>query len=167
LDKRRLLDELVADRAKLLETVGGIRQQDLGLPIRNPGWSVGHVLAHGLASDADLIAFLKAAQTDAESASIPGQPVHDAEMAKWSSATLDAIRHEIRTREVRWMSQITDFPALGWSEVVQKVVNAWRGHDAVHGEDVNRRSMPGRDGRLPAWGFAGHGRASRCMNPIN
>ena len=90
--RKQLQAELAANREALLAIVSKVDERALSLPTRNPEWSVRDVIAHVLASDADLIALLEPAGR-AGAASVEGRSYeeHEREMARWSDATPDAL----------------------------------------------------------------------------
>lgn len=156
IDRRQLLAELAADREALLEVAYGVDDAALTLPTRNAEWAVRDVLAHVLASDADLIWLFEAA---ADPPSTPPQVTleqHQQEMARWSGSTRDTFVQELGERASRWRALLDELPdsALAvqtwWKEgTLGDVVADWREHDRQHAEDIRlalEASHAGGDG---------------------
>lgn len=148
-ERKQLQAELAADREALLAVASGVVDQDLDRDTRNPGWAVRDVLAHVLASDADLIALLEAAGgSSAAPIRINSLEQHQAEMARWIEATPQALAQELRERGNRWRKLLAALPpsaftitvgTSGWikgAKSLLDVISDWRGHDSQHGEDV-------------------------------
>ena len=163
-DQGRLHAELAAEREALLAVVSGVDDEALTWPTRNPGWTVRDVLAHVLASDADLISLLEAAgRPSTGTLRIPSLEEHQREMAHWTEATPQALAREVRERGDRWQallavlpgsalaipvsgnwwppSALSDSPSAvpessSGARVLADVVADWRGHDSQHAEDV-------------------------------
>ena len=133
--KAQLLTELAADRRRLVSTVHTLSREDLGLPTRNPGWTVHHVLAHVLSDDADLIAYLKMSLAEPANAKPPNVAEHNAEMGICLVSGPKTLHHELETRGASWGRLLAKTPPSHWSNVAA-FVNQWRGHDTVHNEDV-------------------------------
>lgn len=142
-DRRGLLAELAADREALLEVASGVNDVALTWPTRNAEWAVRDVLAHVLASDADLIWLLEAA---ANPPSTPPQVTleqHQQEMARWAISTPDRMIQELKTRAGRWRALLDSLPdsALAveawWKEgTLGDLVADWREHDRQHADDI-------------------------------
>ncbi|MCH8815303.1 MAG: maleylpyruvate isomerase N-terminal domain-containing protein [Chloroflexi bacterium] len=156
--------ELAAEREALLAVVPEVDEPALSLPTRNAGWTVRDVLAHVLASDADLIALLEeAARSGTRDLRIPGLEKHQREMARWAEAAPRSFARKLRNRGGRWLELLTapssstlTIPVSGnwWPQnalsgstsstpeesgavrPLADVVADWRGHDAQHAEDV-------------------------------
>jgi hypothetical protein len=161
---RRLHAELTAEREALLAVVSGVEERSLALPTRNPGWTVRDVLAHVLASDADLILLLEAAAHPAsQPLQHPGLEQHQREMSRWAEANPEMFVQQLRERADRWRELVTALPApalaipvrgdwwppsalsgspsaipesSGGARALADVVADWRGHDTQHAEDV-------------------------------
>jgi hypothetical protein len=158
-ERRQLQAELVANREALLAVASDVDERGLARPTRNPGWAVRHVLAHVLASDADLIALLEAAGD-------PGtDPLrhhsfeeHEREMARWMDATPEAMAEELRERGDRWRELLAALlgpateilvGASGWIKGEMKlldVVGYWPDHYSQHVEDVRLALAEDRSG---------------------
>jgi hypothetical protein len=100
---RQLQAELVAEREALLAVVSDVDEQALAWPTRNPDWTVRDVLAHVVASDADLISLVEAAgRPGTRTLRMPSLEEHQREMARWAEATPQAFAQELRERGNRW-----------------------------------------------------------------
>ena len=171
-ERGRLHAELTAEREALLTVVSGADEEALAWPTRNPGWTVRDVLAHVLASDADLISLLEAAgRPTTRTLRMPGLEEHQREMARWTEAAPQALAREVRERGDRWQALLAALsgsalaipvsgnwwppPALSDSpsavpesssgaRVLADVVADWRGHDTQHSEDVRVALVNGR-----------------------
>jgi hypothetical protein len=161
-ERKQLRTELAADREALLAVAFGVVERDLARHTRNPGWAVRDVLAHVLASDADLISLLEAAEnSSADPIRISSLEQHQEEMARWIDATPQALAHELRERGDRWRKLLAALPpsafeitvgTSGWIKGAKRlfdVIGDWRGHDSQHGEDVNLALMDGSSGASP------------------
>lgn len=148
-DPGRLREELTTDREALLAVVSGVEEHALTWPTRNPGWTVRDVLAHVLASDADLISLLEAAgRSSTHPVRHPSLEQHQKEMARWTDATPQMFVQQLRECSDRWRALLDGLPdpafaipvqVGGWSDRVRAVgdvVGDWRGHDRQHAEDV-------------------------------
>jgi hypothetical protein len=164
-ERRQLGAGLAAEREALLAVVSDVDEQALARPTRNPEWTVRDVLAHVLASDADLISLVEAAgRPDTRTFRHPSLEGHQQEMARWAEATPQAFARELQQRGNRWRDLVVALPdsALGipvsgswWPpatlsgsaaaipvgtsggvRALGEVVGDWRGHDSQHGEDV-------------------------------
>ncbi len=176
---RQLQADLAADREALLAVVSGVDEEALGWPTRNPGWTVRDVLAHVLASDADLISLAEAAgRPGTRTLRNPSLEGHQQEMARWAEATPQAFAQELRERGNRWRELLAALsvaalgipvkgnwwppaalsdPAVavpedtsGGVRALWDVITDWRGHDS-------HDSQHGEDVRLAL----AQGRASR------
>jgi len=144
-----LATELSTGRQSLLAVLDSLDEASLGLPTRNAGWTVRDVLAHTLASDADLIWMLESAAGLASSAA-RAHADHEREMASWAKADVIAIRRAASEYADRWRSLLA---VLAPSSATTPVEIWWRsgrlcdvlgdyvGHDAEHAQDV-RRALP-------------------------
>jgi hypothetical protein len=160
----QLQGDLADEREALLAVVSGVDQPALARPTRNPDWEVRDVLAHVLASDADLILLLEAAgRPGSRTIAMPGLEGHQREMARWAGATPQAFGRELRELGDRWRELLAALPDAALSIPVSgnwwrqdalsgpasavpessggvrklfDVVADWRGHDAQHAEDV-------------------------------
>jgi hypothetical protein len=147
--REQLQADLAAEREALLTVASDVDAKALSWPTRNSDWTVRDVLAHVLASDADLISLLEAAgRSDADPLRLHGLEQHQREMARWTDATPQALAEEMRQRGDRWRELLAALPdsasevlvgASGWIESERKlldVVGDWREHDTQHAEDV-------------------------------
>jgi hypothetical protein len=161
-ERRQLQIELAADREALLAVASGVVGNDLDRDTRNPGWAVRDVLAHVLASDADLISLLEAASSlSADPIRINSLEQHQEEMARWMDATPQALAQEMRERGDRWRKLMAALPpsafaitvgTSGWikrAERLLDVISDWRGHDSQHGEDVKLALVDRSSGAAP------------------
>jgi hypothetical protein len=161
-ERKQLQAELATDREALLAVASGVVERDLARRTRNPGWAVRDVLAHILASDADLISLLEA--TDNSSADlirINSLEQHQEEMARWIDATPQALAQGLRERGDRWRNLLAALPApafsitvgmSGWIKGAKRlfdVIGDWRGHDSQHAEDVRLALVDGSSGASP------------------
>lgn len=145
-DRGQLHAELAAEREALLAVVSGVHEEALKWPTRNPEWTVRDVLAHVLASDADLIWLLEAAgRSSTDPILLRSLEQHQQEMARWADATPQAFADELRERGDRWRALLAALPVsvfampvdVWWSKgTLGDIVGDWRGHDSQHGEDV-------------------------------
>ena len=157
--------------------MAGVDEQALSWPTRNAGWTVRDVLAHVLASDADLIALLaEAARSGTGGIRMPGLQEHQREMDRWAEATPRSFARDLRKRGSRWRELLTAPPnsalaitvsgnwwpqnALSGSasstpeesggvRPLADVVADWRGHDAQHTEDVRLALGTKQTGNYP------------------
>jgi hypothetical protein len=140
-------DALMEARAALLDVARTIRPEDLHRRTRNPEWRVGDVLAHVLASDADLISLLRAAGGAPDATAHETKSAHDDEMAAWRTETVDAIIAELRTRSTLWHAMIEDTRAIAlgtpqrawWLEEERPLAEIFRDfltHDDEHTQDI-------------------------------
>ena len=158
-DRERLEADLGDEREALLAVVSGVQEKALTLPTRNPDWTVRDVLAHVLASDADLNLLLKAAiRSGTRTIGMPGLEEHQREMARWAGAIPQAFVQELRERGNRWRELLAALsvsalgipvsgnwwppaalsdPAVavpedasGGVRALWDVVTDWRGHDS-------------------------------------
>ena len=166
-ERKRLLDTLAADRRALLDSVRAVDPKALRLATRNPGWTVGHVLAHVLAADADLIAFLEGACTANAHVRILGKARHELEMERWMTESPSAIVTQLRDRGRRWQRLLASLPEpsldIGCDSgkspgTVGETVGHWVGHDVQHREDVELALAVGRGTGCGLF-EAGHGHA--------
>lgn len=163
-EEEQLQSDLASEREALLAVVLGVDEQALPWPTRNPDSTVRDVLAHVLASDANLIWLLEeASRSGTRSIRMPGLKGHQREMTRWAEATPQALAQELRERGNRWRELLAVLPGSAlavpvsgdwWPEdamagsgaadpetagglrPLSDVVADWRGHDAQHGEDV-------------------------------
>jgi hypothetical protein len=99
----QLLAGLANEREVLLAIVSGVGEQALPWRTRNPDWTVRDLLAHILASDADLIWLLEEAlRAGTDALRMPGLEGHQREMAHWAEATPQGFAQELRERGNRW-----------------------------------------------------------------
>jgi Mycothiol maleylpyruvate isomerase N-terminal domain len=172
-ERRQLQSDLAVEREALLAAVSDVDESALTRPTRNPEWTVRDVLAHVLASDADLIALVEAAGSPTTvTIRMPGPKQHQREMARWSTAIPRSFSQELRARGDRWVELLGDLrspswalpvlgnwwpqdalsgsasetPANGGTRPLGDVVADWRGHDAQHGEDVRLAVADGTNG---------------------
>lgn len=173
-EREQLQADLADEREALLAVVSGMGAGSLTLSTRNPDWTVRDVLAHVLASDADLIWLLEeASRSGTRTMGTPGLEGHQREMARWAGATPDAFVREVRERGNRWREVLAALPdsvltlsvsgdwwpqdALSGSGEVEPeisggvrelfdVIADWRGHDAQHAEDVRLAPADGGSG---------------------
>jgi hypothetical protein len=171
-ERGQLRAELVAERGALLAVVSGVDDEALTWPTRNPGWTVRDVLAHVLASDADLISLLKAAgRPGTRVLRMPSLDEHEREMARWADATPQMFLQHVRERGDRWRELVAALPgsasavpvsgnwwppsalsgspsavpeSSGGARPLAEVVADWRGHDTQHAEDVRLALEDGR-----------------------
>ena len=153
---RQLQADLAAEREALLAVVSGVDEQALAWPTRNPGWTVRDVLAHVLASDADLISLLEVAGSSSTHPLRTGSvEQHEQEMAGWADAAPQALAEELQQRGDRWRALLAALPGSAftipvdafWSggvRTLRDVVADWRGHYPQHGEDVRLALAQGR-----------------------
>jgi uncharacterized protein (TIGR03083 family) len=158
-----LQGELRAEREALLAVVSRVEERTLAWPTRNPGWAVRDVIAHVLASDADLISLVEAAgRSGTDAVGLRGQEAHEQEMARWAEASPEALAAELRERGERWRGPLAALPDSAFAIPVQvwwqadpkalrDAVGDWRGHDTQHGEDV-RLALEGGLGRQAGLG---------------
>lgn len=170
----QLRAELVAEREALLAVMSGVDEEALTRPTRNPGWTVRDVLAHVLASDADLIALLEAAvHSGPPTLTHPSAERHQEEMARWADAPPQALVEHLRERADRWRELVAAVPgsalaipvggawwppsallggqsavpqSAGGTRPLADVLADWRGHDTQHAEDVRLALVEGRAG---------------------
>jgi uncharacterized protein (TIGR03083 family) len=163
-DREQLQAALADEREALLAVASGVDEGSLARPTRNPDWTVRDVLAHVLASDADLVWLLEEAiRSGTRIIGTPGLEGHQREMTRWAGATPPAFARELRERGNRWRELLAALPdaalsiavsgdwwpqdALSGSGEVEPeisggvrelfdVIADWRGHDAQHAEDV-------------------------------
>ncbi len=168
----QLQADLTAEREALLAIASGVEEPALAWPTRNSGWTVRDVLAHVLASDADLIALLKAAaQSNSPTLTHPSAGQHQEEMARWADATPQAFVQHLQGRADRWRELLAALPgsaltirvsgawwppsalsggpsnapeSTGGTRALADVLADWRGHDAQHAEDVRLALAEGR-----------------------
>lgn len=168
----RLAADLADEREALLAIAAGVAELALAWPTRNSGWTVRDVLAHVLASDADLIALLEAAvHPGPATLAHPSAEQHQGEMARWAEATPGAFVHDLRERAERWRELLVALPGSAlaipvsgawWppsalsggpsdipggsdgTRALGDVLADWRGHDAQHAEDVRLALAQGR-----------------------
>lgn len=137
--------ELTASRDALLAVALRVGHDALARPTRNPGWAVRDVLAHLLASDANLISLLDAAR----GGSLPraSREEYESQMTRWAGATPETFVFQLRARAARWRSLLEvlpssalDLPAeASWidgTSSVGSVLGDYQTHDAEHAEDV-------------------------------
>jgi uncharacterized protein (TIGR03083 family) len=147
-ERGQLQGELATEREALLAVVSAVEEQALTWPTRNPGWAVRDVLAHVLASDADLISLVEVAgRSSMHPLRLPGLEEHQREMARWTDATLQAFAEQLRERGDRWQELLAALPRSafaipatvywgGGMRTLADVVADWRGHYPQHAEDV-------------------------------
>ena len=153
---RQLQADLAAEREALLAVVSDVDEQALTWPTRNPDWTVRDVLAHVLASDADLISLLEAAgRSSTHPLRSRSLVQHQQEMAGWTDAAPQALAEELQQRGDRWQALLAALPGSAfaipvdahWSggvRTLRDVVADWRGHYPQHGEDVRLALAQGR-----------------------
>lgn len=155
-ERGQLQGELAAEREALLAVVSGVDEQALTWPTRNPEWAVRDVLAHVLASDADLISLVEGAGLPSTTP-LWGRSLeeHQQEMARWADATPQMFAQQLQERSDRWRELLAALPgsafvipaAVYWAGGVRTladVVADWRGHDRQHAEDVRLALAHGR-----------------------
>ena len=138
------------NREALLAIVSKVDEGALSLPTRNPEWSVRDVIAHVLASDADLIALLESAGR-AGATSVAGRSYeeHAQEIDRWSDVTPEALIGALRELSDRWRALLASLPNDAWAlpaqawwtpaaRALREVIEDYRTHDAEHGEDVRQ-----------------------------
>jgi hypothetical protein len=139
----QLLAQLSAHRVEFLRIAKRVDEAALALPTRNAEWSVRNVLAHVLASDADLIRVLRCA-TGAQRAPLTEQQ-HREEMARWEVAVPGAMLVALSDRARQWQRLLAALPLslldvrmqVWWkSGSLINVVGDYVAHDPEHGEDV-------------------------------
>jgi len=158
-ERKQLQAELVGNREALLAIASDVDEQGLARPTRNPGWTVRDVLAHVLASDADLIALLElAGDPGTDPLQVHSFEEHEREMARWMDATPQALAQELRERGDRWRELLAALPrsaseilvgASAWIESERKlldVVGDWPDHYSLHTEDVRLALADGPSG---------------------
>ncbi len=173
-EREQLQSELVSEREALLAVVSGVDEPALTWRTRNAGWAVRDVLAHVLASDADLIRlFEEAGRPGIGALRMPGLKGHQREMVRWRTATPRSFAQELRERGDRWRRLLAALPGTAFSIQVSgdwwpqdamagsgaanpetaggvrplsDVVADWRGHDTQHGEDVRLALAEGEPG---------------------
>jgi uncharacterized protein (TIGR03083 family) len=154
---RQLDAELATNREALLAIVEQVDDEALLLPTRNEGWSVRDVIAHVLASDADLVALVEAAGVR-NVAQVEGRSraEHEREMARWADATAGALVEALRKQGDLWCRLLDALPEGAWAlptqawwtpaaTVLGETIEDYRTHDVEHGEDV-RLALDIRDG---------------------
>jgi hypothetical protein len=140
--------DLVAEREALLTVACHLDDSMLALPTRNAGWMVRDVIAHELASDADLIALLVAGSEPA-AVRIQGRShgEHQQEMVRWAAATADELLIALKERRDEWRALLQalphdtlTLPAETWwtpkPTALGDVLDDYRTHDREHAEDI-------------------------------
>lgn len=149
-EEEQLQSDLASEREALLAVVLGVDEQALPWPTRNPDSTVRDVLAHVLASDANLIWLLEeASRSGTRSIRMPGLKGHQREMTRWAEATPQALAQELRERGNRWRELLAALPDSAfeipvdafWGGGVRRLLDVlgdWRGHYPLHTEDVRQ-----------------------------
>ena len=155
-EREQLQDGLAAEREALLAVVAGVDEQALTWPTRNPEWTVRDVLAHVLASDADLIWLLEAAHhSSTRPLRLESLEQHQQEMARWADATPKMFSQQLQERSDHWRELLAALPGSAfvipatvyWAGPARTLADAiadWRGHDQQHAEDVRLALAQGR-----------------------
>jgi hypothetical protein len=120
---------------------------DLGRATRNAGWTVRHVLAHLLATDADLIWLLENLELDGRRAPHLTEEFDRQEMERSLETTADGALCELRRRAESWRRLLhglhddgLDAPVRVWWRrghlPLRDALRDWYDHDRQHAEDI-------------------------------
>ncbi|MGW0250825.1 maleylpyruvate isomerase family mycothiol-dependent enzyme [Nocardia goodfellowii] len=114
-----VIDQVAEGTARLLESVKGMREAEVGEPSLLPGWTRGHVLAH-IARNADsLVNLLTWARTGVETPQYASVSIRDREIEEGAPRGLGEQLADVEATAARWLELARTASDEAWRATVR------------------------------------------------
>ncbi|MFC9893054.1 maleylpyruvate isomerase family mycothiol-dependent enzyme [Nocardia sp. NPDC127579] len=114
-----VIDQVAEGTARLLETIKGMSEREVGEPSVLPGWTRGHVLAH-IARNADSLSnLLTWARTGVETPQYVSASARDQDIEEGAPRPLAEQVADIEATAARWLELACTAPDAAWTATVR------------------------------------------------